>query len=252
VNTQSISGLFTQGATFNGEFITTNKVAWGFDNGGFIYRSANGDPVFDPASLTAATPNAGLPAAVAAVKFPDPLTTFGYQRNALGSGQLPGRPAVVDQPFGSGHAVLFGFDPIFRAWIDSSERMLLNALFYPGGAELPPPPSRSDADEPAADPIPDSELPAVGDHPLATRDTSADLFIAVNKADGGALRKAVRRAHPPRKVRAKARFIKGGGLLTYTVRNASKGDTHDGASGWTRKVLRNLQRAGVTPTGVNL
>ncbi len=50
------------------------------------------------------------------------------------SGDLPGRlryaatPAVIDQPLGLGHVVLFGFDPAFRADSDGVSRLLANAL----------------------------------------------------------------------------------------------------------------------------
>ena len=138
LNTTTIPGLSTGGATFDGEFDTANPLAWGFDNGGFIYRTATGDPVYTEASLTADTPNA-VPDAAAAVRYEDPLTSFGYSVNATGTGQLPGRPAVVDQPFGSGHALILGFDAMFRAWMDSGERILLNGLLYPTGAVIPGP-----------------------------------------------------------------------------------------------------------------
>lgn len=145
---------------------------------------------------------------------------------------------------------MLGFDPIFRAWVDSSERLLLNALLYPAGAEIPPPGSR--VAELEADAIAKGDLPEVGKHPLATRNISRDLTISVAKPDGEILRKAVRKAHPPRKVRAKGKFIRGGGMLTYTVRKAAKGDAADGASGWSRKVLNYLRKSGVSPTGLNL
>ena len=244
LNTQAIPGLSTGGATFDGEFNTVNPLAWGFDNGGFIYRTATGDPVYNEATLTADTPNA-VPDAVAAVRYEDPLTSFGYSVNATGPGQLPGRAAVVDQPFGSGHALIMGFDTMFRSWLDSGERIMLNAILYPTGAAIPPGPRK--ADGAANAPIPAGQLPAVKDRPLATRDTSEDLLIQVAPSDGAALRKAIAKSNAP-----KGRFINSGGELSYTVYNARSLDTQDSPKPWAEKIMRKLNRAGVVPISATL
>src|SRR5215468_10398381 len=60
---------------------------------------------------------------------------YGYEVNA--NANLPGRPAVVDQPFGAGHAIMLGFDPWYRSWTAQGERLVLNALLYPSGATEP-------------------------------------------------------------------------------------------------------------------
>jgi len=39
---------------------------------------------------------------------------------------------VVDEPTGAGHAVLFAYDPLFRAYNESGMQLLANALLYPG------------------------------------------------------------------------------------------------------------------------
>ena len=41
----------TPGSTFDATFDTSNPVAWGFDLGGWIYRNATSNPVFDPTKL---------------------------------------------------------------------------------------------------------------------------------------------------------------------------------------------------------
>ena len=51
VNTNTITGIQTPGATFDGTWATANPIAWGFDAGGWIYREASSDPNFDPATL---------------------------------------------------------------------------------------------------------------------------------------------------------------------------------------------------------
>ena len=45
---------------------------------------------------------------------------------------------MVDQPFGSGRAVMFGHNPFYRSWKEGDERVVLNALLYPTTAALPP------------------------------------------------------------------------------------------------------------------
>jgi hypothetical protein len=51
LNTASISGLSTPGSTFDGVFSTATPAGWGFDTGGWIYRSSSGDPTFNPATM---------------------------------------------------------------------------------------------------------------------------------------------------------------------------------------------------------
>ena len=40
------------------------------------------------------------------------MYSYGYDVNARGRGQLANRPAVIDQPFGSGRALLLGYEPV--------------------------------------------------------------------------------------------------------------------------------------------
>jgi hypothetical protein len=142
LDTNSISGISTPGSTFDAIWNTANPVAWGMDAGGWIYRESNGDPNFDPATLAG---NGGtIPAATAVATF-GPAgdcggpagfgNCYGYEVKA--NANLPGRPAVVDQPFGAGHAIMFGFDPWYRSWTTQEERLVLNALLYPGSAQAP-------------------------------------------------------------------------------------------------------------------
>ncbi len=136
LNTQTLSpSITTPGSTYDGTFDTTNPVAWGFDKGGFVYRDASGNAIYNPTTLAG---NGGtIPAASAPVTYKVGGKSYGYEVNSVGAGRLDGRPAVVDQPFGSGRAFLFASDPFFRAWHESVERQALNALIYPLGATLP-------------------------------------------------------------------------------------------------------------------
>jgi len=54
----------------------------------------------------------------------------GYTENA---DALKGTVALTDEPFGQGHVVLFAYNPVFRAYEESGEHLLANALLYPTG-----------------------------------------------------------------------------------------------------------------------
>ena len=53
-------------------------------------------------------------------------------RNATGAGQLAGRPAVVDQPFGAGPRDHARLRPVLPRLAEQDERLVLNAVLYPG------------------------------------------------------------------------------------------------------------------------
>jgi hypothetical protein len=50
---------------------------------------------------------------------------------------LKGSAALVDEPVGDGHAVLFAFNPLFRAWSESGEQLLANAILAPAPDAAP-------------------------------------------------------------------------------------------------------------------
>ena len=136
VNTNTISGINTPGSTFDATWNTSDPVGWGFDAGGWIYRESSNDPNYDPTTL--AGNGTTIPAATAVATYAPagdcggPAgfgNCYGYQVNA--NQNLPGRPAVIDQPFGSGHAIMLGFDAWYRAWTLQNERLVLNAILYP-------------------------------------------------------------------------------------------------------------------------
>ncbi len=142
LNTNTITGISTPGSVHDATWNTANPVAWGFDAGGWIYRETTGDPNFDAATLAG---NGGtIPAATAVASYAPagdcggPAgwgNCYGYVVNA--NSQLNGRPAVVDQPFGAGHAIVLGFDAWFRAWTTQEERLVLNGVLYPAGPAIP-------------------------------------------------------------------------------------------------------------------
>jgi hypothetical protein len=249
LNTNAIAQLSTPGSFFSATFDTANPVAWGFDAGGFLYRETSGDPVYDPATL--AGDGAAIGPAVPAVKYADPLKSFGFAQNALGAGQLPGRPAVVDQPFGAGHAILLGFDSFFRAWRESDERLILNAVLYPGGPLVTPSVTRRAAPvagqaAAVAEPVAASELPAVRRRRLASVDrTARDVRIKVARRDGAKLRRAVRAAKLPKPLLRKVRWKTTRRTVTLVVRR-TRTQANDHERGvWVGRIASRLKRDGV-------
>jgi hypothetical protein len=177
VNTNTIAGINTPGSTFDATWRTSDPVGWGFDAGGWVYRESSNDPNFDPATLGG---NGGvIPQATAVATF-GPAgdcggpagfgNCYGYEVNANTS--LPGRPAVIDQPFGAGHAIMFGFDPWYRAWTTEEGRLVLNALLYPAGTAITAGQPSSEAgrvtahSRAVARPVAAANLPAVASRPV--------------------------------------------------------------------------------------
>jgi hypothetical protein len=177
LNTNTINGISTPGSTFDATWDTSDPAGWGMDSGGWIYRESSGDPVFDPATL--AGDGGAIPAATAVASYAPagdcggPAgfgNCYGYEVNA--NANLPGRPAVVDQPFGSGHAIMLGFDPWYRAWTTQEERLVLNAILYPTGTAIPAGTAHSEIakiaahKEAAAQPVVASERPTTRSRPV--------------------------------------------------------------------------------------
>ena len=248
VNTTSISNLLTPGSTFDADFDTTNPVAWGFDLGGWIYRDASGNPVFDPATLGTGKAVESYSASVAANPG-----HYGYQTNASG---LANKPAVVDVPYGSGHSVLFGYDPYYRAWKEEDERLVLNAALYPIGAAIaagePSPATAKDAPSLAAvtPAAPEVMHPAaqvknapVG-KPVANADR--DVRIRVKRADGAKLKAAVKAAKLSKSIRARLSYVTTKTTVTVIVKGVRTSDEH-ARRPWVSRIQVGLTHRKVTP-----
>ena len=128
------------------------------------------------------------------------MYSYGYDVNATGANQLANRPAMIDQPFGAGHALLLGTDPFYRAWTDGQERLVLNGVLYPIGARR----SRraharpqAPAARAAGDAADRGEQAAGGPSRPDTggRDANRDLQIKVRRSERPALKAAVKAAH---------------------------------------------------------
>jgi hypothetical protein len=248
LNTTSISGLLTPGSTFDGSYDTTNPVAWGFDLGGWIYRDSSNNPVFDTGTLDGSS-------VVTYGATPD--EKYGYEARA---DQLIARPAVVDKPTGSGHAILIGFNPFYRSWKEQDERIVLNAALYPKGAVIgggaPTPESAEPAPTlaeiaPAAQPIAKAELPKAGQTKAAApvkagSKVDRDVRIQVKRADAKKLKAAVKAAHLSKSLRKKARYATTKTTVTFVVKGARTSDEHARKS-WVSRITKQLDRRGVDP-----
>jgi hypothetical protein len=246
LNTTTIPGISTPGSTFDVTWNTSDPVAWGFDAGGWVYRESSNDPNYDPATLVGA---GAIPAARSVATFAPAGDCggpagfgdcYGYEINA--NANLPGRPAVVDQPFGAGRAVMLGFNPFFRAWVTEEERLVLNAILYPAGTAVPAgtvaaegAQTQSHAASPHAS-IARASLPAVASRPVRrSGGTERDVIVGVASRDAARLRRAVRAA----RVGKSARYVVRDGLAEAVFRGARTGTIED-RSGWESELLGTL------------
>jgi hypothetical protein len=86
----------------------------------------NGDPILNPSTT-----------GVNVLSYPSD-DTFWYNGYTVDADALKGTAAVVDEPTGAGRAVLFAFNPLFRAYNESGLQLVANALLYPAaGARAP-------------------------------------------------------------------------------------------------------------------
>ncbi|MFG1836814.1 M14 family zinc carboxypeptidase [Micromonospora sp. NPDC049175] len=99
---------------------TTSPVALGRPAEDFEFN--NSDPILNPS--TTGTNVLSYPTG-------DTFWANGY---TVGADTLKGTAAVVDEPTGAGRAVLFAFNPLFRAYNENGLHLVANALLYPAGA----------------------------------------------------------------------------------------------------------------------
>ena len=83
----------------------------------------NGDPI-----LNASTTGVNV------VRYPSD-DTFWYNGYTVHADALKGTAVVVDEPTGAGRAVLFAFNPLFRAYNENGLQLVANALLYPAGTQ---------------------------------------------------------------------------------------------------------------------
>ncbi|MET8354512.1 M14 family zinc carboxypeptidase [Micromonospora sp. NPDC005206] len=97
----------------------------------------NSDPILNPS--TTGTNVLRYPAG-------DTFWANGY---TVGGDTLKGTAALVDEPTGAGRAVLFAFNPLFRAYNENGLHLVANALLYPADATTAPDARRTPGIDPA-------------------------------------------------------------------------------------------------------
>jgi hypothetical protein len=114
-------GFQVPGATFAVTVDGRDPLGWGAGGPGFQFDAD--DPILAPGTGTAVVRyDAGAP------------LVSGYARH---SAALAGTPALVDAAYGAGRVALFASDPSFRAYVESGQRLLANALLAPPPAAPP-------------------------------------------------------------------------------------------------------------------
>ena len=112
-------GYLVLGSHFRVDVDHASPVALGRPREDFQFN--NGDPLLNPSTT-----------GVNVLTYPsdDRFWFNGYTEQA---DLLKGTAALTDEPYGAGHVVLFAYDPVFRAYEESGEHLLANALLYPTG-----------------------------------------------------------------------------------------------------------------------
>jgi hypothetical protein len=246
-NTQAIPGINTPGSLYDAVFDTTSPLSWGYDAGGWIYRDLGGNANYDPATLVAggAIPAPTVAGRYGPVRGNGQMYKFGFDSNARSAGQLPGRAAVIDQPFGSGRALLIGVNPFYRAWIDGEERLVGNGILYPTSAPVAPsaPPKLvAAATEPATAPIATAKLPDVKVRPdRGGRNTIRDVRITVKRGQSATLKTVVKQARLSKSLRAKVRYTHTKTTTTLVMRNVRNDDPH-ARKAWVVRIMDGLAK----------
>jgi hypothetical protein len=200
------SGFQVPGVALRIALDTGDPVAFGESAETFAFNT--GDPILSAGSATVVG------------RYPD-AGRFFVSGHAAGLQALHGTPAVTSERLGSGRVVLFAFDPVFRGYVEGTERLLANVLLSTGGA--------ASTTRGVARPVVPAELRA----PRA----GADATIMAAVGDEDALRAAAKAAGVPR-------FVIQRDLTTVTLRVP---DGRDAEGRWVRELPGALAAAGVRP-----
>ncbi len=212
--------LTTPGTAYNGDFATTNPLAWGFDEGGYIYREASGDAVFDPATLGTAA---------AAISYPTPQgLRLRVQLDDPGHAARPalrGRPAVRHRSRGD-HRLQRVLPRLDRGTAaDRDERRAVPDERPPRscGSRAARSGSRRASLVSDATAIPKAKLPKVKNRPVKKAyNPLTDAVITVKASRGGDLKKVIRKAHLRKKIAKRVKFARSHGKVTVTIKGAAK------------------------------
>mgnify|MGYP001252665793 CR=1 FL=1 len=236
-NVNTTTNGTTDGVPVKVDFDTSSPLAWGFDNGGFLYR-VSGAITFNPTTLTG---GGAIQPATEAISYPNPTLRFSYATNS-GMNNLNGKTAATDQGFGAGRVTLLSIDPTFRSWQEGAERLILNGVLYPRGPVITP---AGALRAPAVQALKPKQLPKVKNRPVkAFHDKNKDLRVKVRRGDARKLRKSFR-ATAPKKIRRKAKFVRNRRTITLVLINRGSVDGHNRA--WVTRFQKQLTRRGVAP-----
>ncbi|WP_301485258.1 M14 family zinc carboxypeptidase [Intrasporangium sp.] len=114
------TGYQVIGSHFRVDVDTTNPVALGRPAEDFEFN--NSDSILTPS--TTGSNVLTYPAG----------DTFWFNGYTMHADALKGSVALVDEPTDAGHAVLFAYNPLFRAYNENGLHLVANALLYPTGA----------------------------------------------------------------------------------------------------------------------
>ncbi|WP_371785772.1 M14 family zinc carboxypeptidase [Streptosporangium subroseum] len=111
------TGYQVVGSHFRVDVANENPVGIGRPAEDFQFN--NGDPILNPSQT-----------GTNILTYPSD-DTFWANGYTVKSDALMGTTALVDEPTGAGHAVLFAYNPLFRAYNDNGLHLVANALLYP-------------------------------------------------------------------------------------------------------------------------
>jgi hypothetical protein len=114
-----------------------SPVALGRPAEDFVFN--NNDPLLNPTTT-----------GVNVLSYPSDAR-FWFNGYAQGADLVRGTVALTDEPYGAGHVVLFANNPLFRAYEESGEHLVANAVLYPGGGAAVRTMQRATEDTSAAD-----------------------------------------------------------------------------------------------------
>jgi hypothetical protein len=117
------AGYLVLGSSFRVDADHASPVAAGRPAEDFVFN--NNDPLLNPTTT-----------GVNVLSYPSG-SRFWFNGYAEQADAVRGTVALTDEPYGAGHVVLFANNPLFRAYEESGEHLVANAVLYPSsGAAL--------------------------------------------------------------------------------------------------------------------
>jgi hypothetical protein len=100
--------------------------------------------------------------------------------------------------------------------------------------------------EPLAEPLCASQLPAVAPRPVrAAKVTDRDVRIQVARKHSAKLKRAVKAARLPKRMRKQVRYVRSGRTITLVVNGARRANNDHARGEWVRRIVGRLDKRGV-------